>query len=210
MRAHPGRVITRFESTKLFSSCFELDALCRINRSDTYRQSRATVLVMNTPVVSPHKTVRVFLSFADKDRGAAEDLWRNLDSALRVSANLRWELWSFTAQLLVGDDFDTEIRAALADADLGIFALSNSFLASEYISRVELPPFLSPGAGKRIAPVALKAIAADADLRGLGNRQIFGYREPYWVGRAPHAREAWANNLAAELHRIARRDGLGS
>jgi hypothetical protein len=162
--------------------------------------------ISSTPIL---RTITVFLSFAAADRSAAEDLWRGLKGALAVSSGYRWQLWAFPDQLLAGEDFDTEIKAALADSDLGVFALSNAFLASEYIRSVELPPFLTPGGPKRIAPIALKRLARDADLRGLQARQIFRYHDPYVSGRAPDAREAWAIALADELHRIAHRYGLG-
>ena len=154
-------------------------------------------------------TVQVFLSFASHDKKAAEDLWTRLRLALVSSREYRWELWTFTDQLLAGEDFDDDIQAALGRAELGVFALSNAFLASSYITTVELPPFLSPGAGKRVVPIALKALPGTADLRGLQSRQIFCYDEPYYAGRAPHAREIWANRLADELHRVARRYRLG-
>jgi hypothetical protein len=154
-------------------------------------------------------TITVFLSFAADDKSAAKDLWAYLQRALAPSRDYQWKLWSFTDQLLVGDDFDVEIKAAIADSDLGLFALSNAFLGSDYIRRIELPPFLDPGKGKRIAPVALKQLAQDADLHGLAARQIFSYHDPYWSGRTPHKREAWAIALADELHRVARRYGLG-
>ncbi len=154
-------------------------------------------------------TVRAFLSFAAPDSKVAKDLWGNLRAALATSGQYRWELWAFTEQLVVGDDFDARIRAALAEADLGVFALSNYFLASGYIRTVELPPFLAPSTGKRVVPIALKKMPATADLRGMQSRQIFSYQNPYDAGRAPYAREQWANLLADELHQVAQRYGLG-
>jgi hypothetical protein len=164
---------------------------------------------MSAPSTTLSKTITVFLSFADDDRSDAEELWGRLKGALAASRDYQWQLWAFTEQLLTGEDFDAEIKAALAESDLGVFALSNAFLVSDYIRTVELPPFLAPGGAKRVAPVALKRLASDADLRGLQARQIFNYHDPYVSGRPPHAREAWAIALADELHRIARRYRLG-
>jgi hypothetical protein len=162
------------------------------------------------------KTIDVFLSFAELDldvarrhRDPVRELWSNLQTALDTSGSYRWRLWRFDENLMAGDDFDLEIRAAIARAELGIFALSSAFLTRPYIQRVELPPFLAPASRRRIVPILLKALPREADLRGLQPRQIFGFHEPYWSGRAPHARAAWANRLADELHRVARRDGLG-
>jgi hypothetical protein len=155
------------------------------------------------------KTIEVFLSFAAKDRAAAADLWENLQTALAASRLRSWHLWAFTEQLLLGENFDDEIQTAIADADLGIFAVSPAFLTSPYIRTRELSRFLTPAAAKRIAPVVLKGLPRDANLLGLESRQVFGYHEPYWAGRAPHARADWANRLADELQRLASRYGLG-
>jgi hypothetical protein len=163
-------------------------------------------LVMNE---DRRPTVQVFLSYADKDADEAEDLWGRLVEHLRPSRSYRWELWAFRDQLRVGDDFDERIQAAIAAADLGVFAISNAFLNSRYIRDKELPHFLSPATSKRVAPVLLKPLPRDADLRGLTGRQIHGYHAPFWAGGRPHTRDAWASGLADELHRVARTYGLG-
>ncbi len=155
------------------------------------------------------KTVELFLSFAGDDRAAAEDLWGKLREALQTSGSYEWRLWAFTEQLMVGDDFELEIQKAIAAADVGIFALSSAFLNSDFIRTKELPPFLAPADGKRIAPVLLESVTANADLRGLQGRQVFGYGDPYWSGRRPHERRAWARRLADELHRLAHKHDLG-
>lgn len=155
------------------------------------------------------KTIDVFLSFAALDQVPANDLWTRLRAALATSGSYRWQLWQFDKNLLAGDDFDAEIQDALAQAELGIFAISPAFLTSSYIQHDELRPFLASEAVKRIVPIQLKAAPQDADLRGLQTRQIFGFHVPYACGRPPHYREAWANRLADELHRVARRHGLG-
>jgi hypothetical protein len=155
------------------------------------------------------KALRVFLSSAQADAGPAGELWRSLGDALEVSPSYRWELWGYTDRLVPGDDFDVKIKAAVAAADLGIFAVSTAFLLSRYIRDHELPPFLDQGTGKRIVPVLLKPLAGSTDLRGLAARQIHGYHRPYWAGQRPHLREQWARDLADQLHRVAREYGLG-
>jgi hypothetical protein len=155
------------------------------------------------------KTLRVFLSSADADAGPAGELWRRLGDALAVSPSYRWVLWGYADRLVPGDDFDVKIKSAVAEADLGIFAVSTAFLLSRYIRDNELPPFLHPGTGKQIVPVLLKPLAANTDLRGLQGRQVFGYHRPYWGGQRPHLREQWARDLADQLHRVVRAYGLG-
>lgn len=155
------------------------------------------------------RTVGVFLSSAEADAGPAGELWRSLGGELAVSPSYRWELWGYAERLVPGDDFDVKIKAAVAGADLGIFAVSTGFLLSPYIRDNELPPFLDPGTGKRIVPVLLKPVADNTDLRGLEVRQIFGYHQPYWAGQRPHLREQWARDLADQMHRVVREYGLG-
>lgn len=139
----------------------------------------------------------------------AEELWSYLNDALISSRHYAWHLWGFTKELLVGENFDQEIQKALQEADLGVFALSSGFLNSPYIRNKELPAFLDEAQNRRIIPVQMKALSSNADLHGLQTRQIFRYKSPYWAGRAPHSREAWAIDLADEMHRVAQKYGLG-
>jgi len=157
----------------------------------------------------PASQIRVFLSYADKDAGVAEDLWGRLAEALGPSRSYVWDLWAFRDQLLVGDDFDERIQSAISVSDLGLFAISSAFLNSDYIRERELPRFLSPGTGKRIAPVLLKPLSKDADLRGLSGRQIQGFHDPFSAAGRPAQRDLWAIRLADELHRVAEAYGLG-
>jgi hypothetical protein len=170
------------------------------------RHQTATLIGM---LLREPKAIKIFLSYAGADKSAAHDLWCRLSKALSVSATLEWELWSFEEQVLLGEDFDEKIRAALAAADIGLCALSLDFLTSAYIQNVELPALLDPPNGKRLAPVLLSELPATVGLRGLSGRQIYGFDDPYWNGRDPHRRTRWANGLADELHRLANRYGLG-
>ena len=149
------------------------------------------------------------MSYAGKDVKIAEDLWSRLRSALSTSTRTEWQLWAFSEQLILSDEWDSAIQTAIEEAALGLFAISNSFLISDYIRDRELPRFLQPDAGKRVAPIMLRPLPATADLRGLDARQIFEFHRPYSDCRGPGEREKWANRLADELHRVADRYGLG-
>ena len=160
------------------------------------------------------KTIKVFLSYAAEDRQCAEELWKNLSVALKTQHLYSFELWSFGKQLLVGEDFHSEIQKAISDAEIGIFALSGDFLCSKYIAKYELPHFLLPGNKKRIVPIMLKPISATADLRGLEEKQIFRFNDPYRAKsngslKQPMQREYWANSLADELHELVKRYSIG-
>ena len=160
------------------------------------------------------KTIKVFLSYASGDEQPARELWENLYLALRTQHLFNFSLWSFDQQLLVGEDFHEEIQKAISDAEIGIFAISVNFLNSKYIAAHELPHFMRTDSKKRIVPIMLKPIPAMANLRGLEERQIFGFNDPYTASfngssKQPIERENWANSFADELHKLAKRYEIG-
>jgi DNA-binding transcriptional regulator PaaX len=61
--------------------------------------------------------------------------------------------------MLGGDDWDTEIKAALDHADIVLLLITANFIGSEYIHRVELPEALRKRAdeGCVVIPVLLEA-----------------------------------------------------
>ena len=160
------------------------------------------------------KTIKVFLSYASGDEQPARELWENLYLALTTQHLFNFSLWLFDQQLLVGEDFHEEIQKAISDAEIGIFAISVNFLNSKYIAAHELPHFMRTDSKKKIVPIMLKPIPAMADLRGLEERQIFGFNDPYAAmsngsSKQPTQREHWANSLADELHRLVKRYEIG-
>lgn len=156
-----------------------------------------------TPVVN------TLLSYAADDRRTAEDLWKKLGLALSTSGTVTWRLWAFSGQLLLGEEWHRAVQDAIDESSLGLFAISNSFLSSEYIRDHELPRFVESDGRKRVAPIMLRPLPSTADLRGLEARQIFGYHQPYSNCRGLAERERWVNHLADELHRVVDRYGLG-
>lgn len=146
------------------------------------------------------KPVSVFLSYASDDRRLCELLWSDLDAATRADVTYDFTLWSMGKNLLAGDDFDQEIRAALDVSDVGVFAMSHAMLSSRYIQGIELAHFLD--AGKLLVPALLTQINAYADLRGLKPKQVYGWNDNYEARRSRAARRNWATALAEELHRV--------
>ncbi len=77
--------------------------------------------------------------------------------------------------ILVGEAWQQEIKRTLRDADFGLLCVTPSFLASEYVTAVELPALL--GAERVVIPVAIEPLDfTGGDLKGLEGRQIFRYR----------------------------------
>ncbi|MGH3478634.1 MAG: toll/interleukin-1 receptor domain-containing protein, partial [Nocardioidaceae bacterium] len=119
--------------------------------------------------------VPMFLSFAKHDAPVVERLWELLAEATRVDRVYQFQLWRFDKAILVGEDWDAQVREALAVSALGLLAVSNAFLGSEYITDVELRALVDVP-GKRAIPVLVRRPSPYADLQGLAGKQIYGYQ----------------------------------
>lgn len=150
--------------------------------------------------------VRMFLSFSERDWVVADRLWELVDVATRVDRVYRFELWRFDKAILAGEDWDAQVRGALADCELGLLGMSNAFLGSDYITGVELPALVDV-AGKRVIPVAVGGLSPYADLHGLSGKQVYGYERPFSEVRGRAAQEAWVNGLIDQIHRVLARYG---
>jgi hypothetical protein len=118
-----------------------------------------------------------FLSYAHANGRLAADIERRMREQMVPSLRYEYKLWRDTA-LLVGEDWDQEIRAALDECHVGLLALSPAFLGSEYIKRVELPALVG-NVEKPVVPVLLEPIDfVRHDLAGLGGKQAFGLKNP--------------------------------
>jgi hypothetical protein len=117
------------------------------------------------------KTVPFFISYAHANRTLADHLLDRLREQMIPSRSYEYRLWRDTA-ILVGEDWDAEIKAALKESDLGLLLLSPAFLGSPYITGIEWPHFLNEG--KPVIPVMLEPVDFKRhDLHGLEAKQIF-------------------------------------
>ncbi|HXN38671.1 MAG TPA: toll/interleukin-1 receptor domain-containing protein [Solirubrobacteraceae bacterium] len=144
-----------------------------------------------------------FLSYAHADTVLVERL---IDLLRPRCANLReLELGSWWDQrILAGEYWEQEVATAMDAADFGLFCISPSFLASRYVTEVELPAFLP--AARAIIPVGLEAIdCGRADLKGLEALQIFRYRRrgaksPLWFAECAGINRArFCDDLVAQM-----------
>lgn len=150
--------------------------------------------------------VRVFCSFAGDDKRHAQRLWRSLTAALAIDGKYEFRPWQSDKAILLGEKWDTRIREALSAAELGVLAVSPAFLGSGYITDVELPALVN-APGKRVVPVLLRRVNKQADWRGLKDKQVHGYAQPFAELRDDAARDKWVDTLVTGVHRVLSRYG---
>ncbi len=104
-------------------------------------------------MVQTRKRTTVFISYSHEDTPYLTRLQQHLTPAVR---NGDIALWVDT-QLQAGDEWQKEIEAALDRAQVAILLVSVSFLASEFITRKEVPTLLAAAQerGVVILPVIL-------------------------------------------------------
>ena len=145
--------------------------------------------------------VRVFLSFAKRDTAVAGRLWDLLAEATAIDRTYEFRLWRFDEAILEGEDWDARIKEALSVSELGVLALSNTFLGSGYITGVELPALVDVS-GKRPFPLSLRQVTKHADWQGLDSKQIYGFKRSFDQVRGRSAQDAWVNELVDQFHRV--------
>lgn len=146
--------------------------------------------------------VRIFLSYNAKDETRAAELWNRLREFASIDRKYRFEFWDFkTSSLLPGDDWHRQVLAAVERGDLGIFAVSRHFLASNYIHEYELPDFVARNAA---IPALLETLDLDkVDTKGLEGRQLFRHRGRAFDGmRGEREKNAWVEALRDAIHQI--------
>jgi internalin A len=103
---------------------------------------------------SPKPVLRVFVSYSHKDHALKEQF----DVNLKVLANQKKIIpWS-DSRLAGGEDWNQEIENALKAADIILFLVSSSFLASDYVRDNEMPLAMKRAEAKEavVVPVILK------------------------------------------------------
>lgn len=115
------------------------------------------------------RRVRFFVSYARANARQADALLVRLQEHWAASRRYEHTIFRDT-DVVIGEDWDAEIRRALAESDLGLLLVSPAFLASEYIAEVELPSLLDGP----VLPVLLEQVShARHQLHGLQDKQIY-------------------------------------
>ncbi|MEO7318260.1 MAG: NACHT domain-containing protein [Chthoniobacteraceae bacterium] len=122
---------------------------------------------------TPKRIVRYFVSYTRADGKLPDALLKELGKQLGASLDYEFVRWRDT-DILVGKDWDAEIKAALDECDIGLLLVSPAFLGNKYITDHELPIFVR--SKKPCVPVPLCRIDfEDQDLKGLENAQFFSF-----------------------------------
>jgi len=119
------------------------------------------------------KRVTIFVSYAHANQELAGRFVTQLKEYTRPSKSYQYNIWRDT-DLLVGEDWDQEIKKALDKCVLGLLLISASFLGSNYIKSIELNRLET----KPVIPVLLWPIDFDRyDLKRLDEKQIFRFNK---------------------------------
>jgi hypothetical protein len=120
------------------------------------------------------KNIKIFISYAHANQDLASRFVSKFKEYTRPSKTYYYQYWRDT-DLLVGEDWDQEIKTALDECHLGMLLISASFLGSSYITRVELKAIKN----KPVLPVLLWPIDFERhDLKGLERYQFFRLQKP--------------------------------
>jgi TIR domain len=135
----------------------------------------------------------VFISYSHEDERTLKALQRHLIPFERDGRVQRWD----DTRIGVGAGWREEIREAIDRAKVAVLLISDAFLASDFISKNELPPLLAAAAAKgvRIIPVIVRPCSFMA-VRELSRFQAFNSPERSLAEMSPQPR-------ARELVRLA-------
>ncbi|NKB63099.1 MAG: TIR domain-containing protein [Gammaproteobacteria bacterium] len=127
-----------------------------------------------------------FVSYAHMDERLVWDLMERLRVLFEIASEYEFVEWN-DRQIVVGNDWDVEIKEAMEAVDFGLLMVSPGFLGRPYILEQELTHFLDQGEDgvkilKPVVPVGLKKVLLDGsvDSKGLGNLQIFRNGDGRW------------------------------
>jgi len=131
--------------------------------------------------------ISVFCSYAHEDAGVRDALSECLEP-LRAEKII--DDWN-DSEIRPGARWDREIRSALDDARLVIFIVTPDLLASEYVSRVEIPRTLELERAGKCQVVPIVARASEWGDSPLAEFQALP-REALPIDSFSDQREAWA------------------
>ncbi len=149
---------------------------------------------------------KIVLCHARQDTRWAGRLWDLLTQALDCDQS-RFAVWRPDRDVLAGDDADQQFRAAVADGEVAIVALSNSWLGQPELQVVQGQ---IEATGLLVVPVALRALNPHAVETGFGTTVYpqGPHSKPFAELSGEPAQDEWVNGLVDQVHRrLARSSG---
>ncbi len=137
---------------------------------EEYLENRAVDIHENESNENGKESYTFFISYAHADENQRYNFTKELETNLKDD-KINFAFWK-DRDILIGENFETEIEEALNNCDYGLLLISPAFIASDFIKNVEIPTLLEKG----ILPVGLKNTPF-ADLKNLGIEkfQVFTY-----------------------------------
>lgn len=135
---------------------------------------------------SPQAALELFFSYAHEDARYRERLQRHLSTLRNEGLVADWH----DGMLTPGAEWDVEIRARLARADIVVLLVSADFLASDYIARVELQEALRRDRARQSSVVPVVVQPCDWRSTDLGRLQALP-RGAKPISRWRHPEEAY-------------------
>lgn len=99
---------------------------------------------------------KIFISYSHQDNHWLNRIQTHL-RVLKNHLNLDFDLWD-DERLTTGDDWEKEIKEAINESDIAILIISTDFLASDFITKKEIPPILENAEkkGVKIMPIVVE------------------------------------------------------
>lgn len=149
--------------------------------------------------------IQFFVSYAHRNSTLTQNFIERLGDVLAPSKRFEYSRWQDT-ELILGEDWEAQIAEAIENCDFGLLLISPAFVASSFITKSELPKFVS--GDKASVPVMLQPVDFDRhDLKGLEKKQIFrfapkGSSHPRAYAECrSHRRDAFVMELFRQIER---------
>jgi hypothetical protein len=117
-------------------------------------------------------SIQSFVSYARADTDLAERFLDLLRPRCQILRDIEISLW-WDRKLLVGEAWADKLDQVMETSPVGLFLATPNFLASEYVTDIELPRYLHQPS-RVVVPVGLRRVDLRlADTKGLSDLQLY-------------------------------------
>ncbi|MCD1116291.1 leucine-rich repeat domain-containing protein [Chryseobacterium turcicum] len=151
-----GKIETNPIIQKTFSDLSKIkgNSLANLKFLETQKEILKDLKDMN--VQSELFNNKIFISYSHQDKYWLNRIKTHLN-VLKHSLNIEIDVWD-DEKLMTGDDWEEKINESLNNAGIAIFVISTDFLASEFITKKEVPIILENAKkkGVKIMPIIVE------------------------------------------------------